>query len=327
MIVMSLLRGVTPHRHTGTLSSRHPGTLLALVLLGFSCAGDVAPVKEFDGQAAFRYIEQQLAFGPRVPGTAGHERMGDWLDSTLRVRADSVVTQDWNHISLKGDTLRLRNFIARWNPTAPERVLYLAHWDTRPASGPDSALDFSKPVPGANDGGSGVAVLLGVADRLKAQPPVGVGVDLMFVDGEDYGIFEDSVDVLIGSTYYARNQLPGPRPQFAVLFDMVGDKDLKIFMEGNSSVGAPQVVDRVWTTAEELGYTAYFDRRARHTLMDDHVPLQRAGISAIDVVDFDYGPDRSYWHTPNDTIDKVSAESLKIVGDVAVAVIRRAQTR
>ena len=303
------------------LSACPPVRLTALVLVMFSCGGDAPSVKEFDGAAGLRYIEQQMAFGPRIPGTPGHELMADWLDSTLRARADTVIVQDWNHVTLQRDTLRLRNFIARFNPQAQQRVLYLAHWDTRPASGPDSALDFSKPVPGANDGASGVAVLLGVADRLKAQPS-DIGVDLLFVDGEDYGIFKDSVDVLIGSTYYAKNQVPGPRPEFAVLFDMVGDKDLKIYMESYSTIAAPQVIDRVWTTAEGLGYTAYFDRRAKHSLLDDHVPLQRAGISAIDVVDFDYGPANAYWHTPSDTIDKVSAESLKIVGDVAIAVIR-----
>jgi glutaminyl-peptide cyclotransferase len=306
----------------GRLAFWPSGRLAVLALVTFSCGGDAQLAREFDGEAAFRYVEQQLAFGPRIPGTPGHEQMGDWLDSTLRARADTLIVQDWKHVTLKGDTLRMRNFIARFNPAAAQRVLYLAHWDTRPASGPDSTLDYSQPVPGANDGGSGVAVLLGVADRLKAVPP-GVGVDLLLVDGEDYGVFTDSVDVLIGSTYYAKNQVAGPRPAFAVLFDMVGDKDLKIYTEGNSSIGAPQVVDRVWTTAEELGYTTYFDRRAKHTLTDDHIPLQRAGISAIDVVDFDYGPERSYWHTPGDTIDKVSAASLKIVGDVAVAVIRK----
>lgn len=324
-MVMRSTRDRSLHRRTdtpaGILARWHAGTLLALSLVGFSCSGDASAVKEFDGTAALRYIEQQLAFGPRIPGTPGHERMAAWLDSTLRARADTVIVQDWQHVTLDRDTLRLRNFIARFNPGATQRVLYLAHWDTRPASGPDSALDFSKPVPGANDGGSGVAVLLGVADRLKAQPPT-VGVDLLFVDGEDYGIFKDSVDVLIGSTYYAKNQVAGPRPEFAVLFDMVGDKDLRIYMESYSSIAAPQVVDRVWTTAEGLGYTAYFDRRAKHSLLDDHVPLQRAGLSAIDVVDFDYGPAHAYWHSPSDTIDKVSGESLKIVGDVAVAVIR-----
>lgn len=290
----------------------------ALTVVLFNCAGDAAPVHEFDGPAAFKYVEQQMAFGFRIPGTEPHEKMGDWLDSLLRSRADTVVVQAWDHVTLKGDTLHLRNFIARFNPTADKRVLYLAHWDTRPKSDSDSSSDKAKPVPGASDGASGVAVLLGLADALKAHPPA-VGVDLLFTDGEDYGNFADSVDVLIGSTYYAKHPVAGTLPLFAVLWDMVGDKNLKIYSEGYSSTGAPEVVDRVWTTAEELGYSAYFDRASRHTLIDDHVPLQRAGMSAIDVVDFDY----PYWHTPEDTIDKVSAESIKIVGDVAIAVIRK----
>ena len=290
---------------------------LAASLILFSCS-DAPVAKQFDGPAAFRYIEQQMAFGNRIPGTEAHRRMGDWLDSLLREKADTVVVQAWSHVTLQGDTLPLRNFIARFNPGAARRVLYLAHYDTRPMADRDSTTDRSRPVPGANDGASGVAILLGVADALKATPPA-VGVDLLFVDGEDYGIFAEKADVLIGSRYYANNQLPGPRVMFAVLWDMVADRDLRIFAENHSSVAAPEVVDRVWTVAEELGYSAYFDRAGKHTLTDDHIPLQDAGISAIDVVDFDY----PYWHTPDDTIDKVSAESLKIVGDVAVAVIRR----
>ncbi|MEO8199319.1 MAG: M28 family peptidase [Gemmatimonadota bacterium] len=292
--------------------------LAALTLVFLNCAGDAAPVKEFDGPSAFKYVEQQMAFGFRIPGTEAHERMGDWLDSLLKARADTVVVQAWNHVTRKGDTLRLRNFIARFNPAASTRVLYLAHWDTRPRSDAPTSPDSSKPVPGASDGASGVAVLLGVADALKARPTT-IGVDLLFTDGEDYGEFADSVDVLIGSTYYARHPVAASLPVFAVLWDMVGDKDLKVFPEGYSSTGAPEVVDRVWTIAEELGYSGYFDRTTRHTLIDDHVPLQRAGLSAIDVVDFDY----PYWHTPDDTIDKVSAASIKIVGDVAVAVLRK----
>jgi glutaminyl-peptide cyclotransferase len=298
--------------------------LAALLVVVSSCKGDAPPAKEFDGQSAFGYVEQQMQFGPRIVGTEGHERMGDWLDSLLRQKAESVAVQEWKHVTGKGDTLRMRNFIARFNPAAERRVLYLAHWDTRPTADRDSGTDASLPVPGANDGASGVAVLLGVADRLKAQPPA-VGVDLLFTDGEDYGDFSgygsglnEKADVLIGSTYYALHPLPGPKPMFAVLWDMVADKDLKIYTEGYSSVAAPEVVDRVWTAAEELGYASYFDRQAKHQLIDDHIPLQRAGIGAIDVVDFDY----PYWHTPGDTIDKVGTESLKIVGDVAVAVIR-----
>jgi glutaminyl-peptide cyclotransferase len=294
---------------------------LAVVgLMLFSCS-DAPPVKELNSQTAFGYVQQQMAFGPRIPNTDGHEREARWLDSLLRVRSDTVIVQAWDHVTQKGDTLHLKNFIARFNPKATTRVLYLAHWDTRPLADNDSSRDKTAAVPGANDGASGVAVLLGVADALKKQPPA-VGVDLLFTDGEDYGVFADTVDVLLGSTYYAGHPLPGPRPLFAVLWDMVGDKDLKISTEGYSSIAAPEVVDRVWTTAENLGYTAYFDRASRVNLIDDHLPLQHAGISAIDVVDFSYGPNNTYWHSPDDTIDKVSAESLKIVGDVAVAVLR-----
>lgn len=297
-------------------------SIVSLLAAGFSCS-DAAPQKEFDGQAAYRYVEQQVALGPRIPGTAAHRRTGDWLDSLLEARADTVVVQSWNHVSLKGDTLPLRNFLARFNPAAPKRVLYLAHWDTKPASGRDEQLDYSKPIDGANDGGSGVAVLLGVADALKAHPlPPDIGVDLLFVDGEDYGIFSEKSDVLIGTRYYVDHRPPGAAPLFAVLFDMVGDKDLKIPTESYSSIAAPEVVDRFWTMAEELGYSAYFPRADGGAVEDDHIPLQKAGISAIDVIDFSYGPGNTYWHGPGDTADHVSAESLKIVGDVAVAVLR-----
>jgi hypothetical protein len=157
-----------------------------------------------------------------------------------------------------------------------------------------------------------------VADVLKRSPP-GIGVDLLFVDGEDYGDFTKAPnDVLIGSRYYGAHQIAGP-PLYAVLFDLIGDKDLQIYQEGNSVVGAPEVVELVWGTAKDLGYGGYFVSSPRHTLIDDHLELQKAGIRAIDVVDFDYPA----WHTPYDTIDKVSAASLQVVGDVAVALIRR----
>jgi Zn-dependent M28 family amino/carboxypeptidase len=174
-------------------------------------------------------------------------------------------------------------------------------------------------VVGANDGGSGVALLLGVADVLQRSPP-SIGVDLLFVDGEDYGDFTNAPeDVLIGSRYYAAHQLPGPKPLYAVLFDLVADKDLQLYQEGNSLVGAPEVVELVWATAKDLGYSGHFIASPRHTLIDDHLELQKVGIRAIDVVDFDYPA----WHTTEDTIDKVSAASLQIVGDVAVALVRR----
>ena len=298
--------------------------LLALVLslVPLLACSEKPRVKEFDGPSAFRYLETQVGFGPRVPGTEAHRRMDAWLDSLLRQRADTLIVQRWKHVTVKGDTLPLVNFLARYQPAAQKRILLLAHWDSRPhADGPNSR-DSSAAVPGANDGGSGVALLLGVTDVLERTPP-GVGVDLLLVDGEDYGDFTATPqDVLIGSKYYAANQPPGPKPIYAVLFDLIADKDLQIYQEGNSLVGAPEVVSLVWDTAKELGLGGTFISSPRHTLIDDHLELQKAGLRAIDVVDFDY----PYWHTPGDTVDKVSAQSLQIVGDLAIALIRREGT-
>jgi hypothetical protein len=300
---------------------RLPLAAAPLILLLASCA-EAPPPREFEGASAFGYLEQQLAFGPRIPGSAGHARMKGWLDSLTRARADSVIVQDWEHVTAKGVKLPLRNVIARFNPGASERVLLLAHWDTRPRADAPGSRDSTVPVPGANDGASGVALLLGVADALRRQPPA-IGVDLLFVDGEDFGRFEDSTETLVGSRYYAAHQAPGNTPLYAILFDMVGDRDLQVYKEGNSLMGAPEVVDRVWTTARDIGHGASFIDGPKHTLTDDHVTLQRVGIRAIDVIDFDY----PHWHTPDDTIDKVSAQSLQVVGDVAMAVIRRAEAK
>jgi len=275
--------------------------------------------REFNASTAFTYLQQQMAFGPRIPNTPGHEKMGDWLLTTLRARADTVSVQEFRWVTKKGANLRLRNFFARFRPQAADRVLFLAHWDTRPFADKSQNLGQQRmPVPGANDGASGVAVLLGLADVLKATPPT-IGVDLLFVDGEDYGDFNDSTETLIGARYFAKHQPAAYTTLYAVLFDMVGDKDLQFYQEGYSMAAAPEVVQRVWQTADRLGYSKVFIPRAGQTLIDDHVPLQQAGIRTIDVIDFDF----PYHHTTEDTIDKVSAESLQIVGDVAVALVRQ----
>jgi glutaminyl-peptide cyclotransferase len=304
--------------HPPPTSTNLPRVLLALLLVACGNSRHARP-REFDAARAFSYLEQQMSFGPRIPNTPAHEKAGDWILDQLRTRADTVIVQAFTHVTRRGDTLRLRNFLGRFRPEAPERVLFLAHWDTRPKADQSANLGQQQlPVPGANDGASGVAVLLGVADALKARPP-SLGVDLLFVDGEDYGDFGgDSTDVLIGSRYFAAHRPPGNDPLYAVLFDMVADKDQQFYVEGHSHSVAPEVVDRVWRTAADLGYGKIFNPGVRHTLLDDHVSLQRAGIHAIDVVDFDY----PYWHTTEDTIDKVSAASLQVVGDVAVALVR-----
>src|SRR5919112_4365256 len=184
-------------------------SILPVFAFLLSCKEKTRPPREFDGTSAFRYIETQVGFGPRVPGTDAHRRMGDWLDSLLRERADTVIVQSWNHVTAGRDTLPLRNFIARFNPSAEKRLLFLAHWDSRPTADSPRSADSTKAVIGANDGGSGVALLLGIADVLKRTPPT-AGVDLLLVDGEDYGHFTDAPDdVLIGSRYYGAHQVAG----------------------------------------------------------------------------------------------------------------------
>ena len=294
--------------------------LLAILLLP-ACHETRKHVREFDGASAFHYLETQVGFGPRIPGTEAHRRMVAWMDSLLRLRADTVVVQSWTHVTASGDSLPLTNLVARFRPAATKRLLFLAHYDTRPHADGPASTDSTKPVPGANDGASGVALLLGVADVFKRTPPT-IGVDLLFVDGEDYGDFTKTPDdVLMGSRYYAQHQVPGAQPLYAVLFDLIADKDLQIFEEGNSLVGAPEVVELVWNAAKDLGYAGTFVASPKHTLIDDHLELQKVGIRAIDVVDFDYPS----WHTTGDTIDKVSGASLQIVGDVAVELVRREQ--
>jgi hypothetical protein len=296
---------------------RWPTTLLALAAL--ACGREAPPpAREFDAARAMTRIDAQLAFGPRVPGTPGHAAMAAWLDSLARGAADTVVVQRWTHVTGAGDSLPMANVLARFRPDLTDRVLYVAHWDTRPVA--DATGGNGAPVPGANDGGSGVAVLLGVMDALAATPPE-VGVDLLFVDGEDYGAFVPPLrDVLIGSRYYAANPVASTRPRFAVVWDMVGAANLRLTQEPQSAIAAPDVMEMVWDIAERMGYGHIFVREPGTTIIDDHIPLIESGIRAIDVIGFPY----THWHTEHDTADKLSRESLEAVGNVAVAVIRAA---
>jgi hypothetical protein len=296
-------------------------SLLALLGLG-GCEHAGGPRTAFDGETALTYVKTQLDFGPRIPGTPEAKQAGDWIVEQMRQRADTVVVQEWTHVTQQGDTLPLRNILARYRPEATERVLYVTHWDTRPVSDNPSvpAAQRNVPVPGANDGASGVALFLALGDVLRQTPP-SVGVDLLFVDGEDYGAFDAaSRDVLLGSKYFAAH-FPSPdyHPLYGVLWDMIGDRNLDIYQEPNSVNRAPEVVSLVWDKANELGYSRYFiPQLGAQGIIDDHIPLLDAGLHVIDVIDFNY----PYHHTPQDTLDKVSAESLQIVGDVAVALVR-----
>jgi glutaminyl-peptide cyclotransferase len=275
----------------------------------------------FNATQAMTYLNSALEFGTRVPGTTGHVKTGNWIVAEMKSRGATVTEQTWSHAAQGGKAVPMRNIIAQWNPAATRRVLYVTHWDTRPrADGAGVApADTGKPIIGANDGTSGIALFLSIADALKAKPTT-VGVDLVFVDGEDYGSFgPPEVDVLVGSSYFAKH-LPsqGYAPEFGVVWDMIGDRSLQIFQEQNSLDVAPAVVARVWNRAEALGYSNYFVPQPKYPIRDDHIPLQAVGLKVIDVLDIDF----PYHHTLDDTVDKVSVESLQIVGNVAMSLIR-----
>lgn len=296
-----------------------------------SVSGSSAPKTTFDAAAAMSYTRAQLAFGPRIPGSPGATKAGDWIVSMMRGRADTVIEQRWMHRTASGDSIPLRNVLARFNPGATQRILYLAHWDTRPRADNDPIPgNRNLPVPGANDGAAGVGLLVALGDALRKTPP-SVGVDLLFVDGEDYGQSFDPpyVDVLLGSQYFAKN-LPTPdyRPIFGVVWDMIADAELNLLQEGNSVSAAPEVVSRVWQRAADLGYDKWFIPRQGQNVTDDHLPLIERGLRVIDVIDIDYGPlgpdgrpRPDYHHTIDDTIERISQRSLQIVGDVALSLL------
>ncbi len=275
----------------------------------------------FQADRAMAHVARQLDFGPRIPGTQGHDDQLEWMVRFLAERGSTVVLDRFDYVTTSGDTLELTNVMARFRPSDERRLLLLAHWDTRPKSDQArTAFGREVPVPGANDGASGTAILLELASLMSGQPPP-VGVDLLFVDGEDYGPTTD--DMFIGARRFAETQVPDGNWAYGVLLDMVGDADPSFPIEGNSASSALAVARRVWGIAADLGYGRYFPMDVGQPIQDDHVPLNEAGLQTIDVIDFDYGPGNGYWHTPDDTIDKLSTFTLGMVGEVMAELIYR----
>lgn len=278
-------------------------------------------IPAFSGASAFTYLTKQTSFGPRSPNSRGHEACLEYLVATLQGLADRVDRQTFTLTGYQGEILHLTNIVAAFRPAASTRVLLCAHWDTRPRAEHDQnkALRGS-PMLGANDGASGVAVLLEIASHLKISAPP-IGVDIVLFDGEDYGREGDHEKYLLGSRYFAAHLPPDYVPRFGVLLDMVGDKQLEIPKELSSMRYAPDVVQILWDTARELGVQQFVDLPGEE-VMDDHWPLNTAGIKTVDLIDFNY-PDQTnrYWHTHQDTPDHCSAESLEAVGLVLTHVL------
>lgn len=294
----------------------------------------VKAVMTFNADTAYSLIEQQVAMGPRVPGTPGSKECGEWIKSRLiKYGADSVITQNTVTEAHNGDRLPLTNIMGRFGATGQTRVLLVAHYDTRPWADRERVHEnINTPIPGANDGGSGVAVLLEIARQFSEKRP-DIAVDMLFVDGEDYGKAEgwsnnDSTWCL--GTQYWTEHMPADYeampPRFGILLDMVGSKHARFNREFFSDRYAPQLVDKIWQIADASGFGSIFINRSGGSVIDDHIFISRSGIPTIDIVDCNNAETDNFpasWHTLSDDMTSIDTQTLGAVGQTVTNVLYR----
>jgi hypothetical protein len=317
------------NREPGTME---PGTLEP----GTLEPGTLEPgikIPLFNADSALSFVKAQCDFGPRVPGTDAHRECGDYLAAQMRLFSPDVTEQAFKARAYDGAILSGRNIITRFQPEQKARIMLAAHWDSRPFADhdPDPAKR-AMPVMGANDGASGVGVLIEIA-RLLAEYKPAIGVDIFFFDLEDYGPPEDAQGVSkneywgLGSQHWSRNPHEyNYRPRYCILLDMVGAPDAVFMQEGFSIYYAPDKVKKVWDTAHRLGYGKYFPYERGSFINDDHYFINEiARIPAIDIIHLDpnssNGSFFEYWHTTEDTFERIDKETLRVVGEVATAVL------
>jgi glutaminyl-peptide cyclotransferase len=290
-------------------------------------------VPVFNADSAYYFVEKQVSFGPRVPNSKAHNETGDYLIEKLKSYGWSVQQQEFEATTFDNQNLYLRNIIAGYNPKAAKRILLAAHWDTRPFADKDEVRS-TEPIPGANDGASGVGVLLEMARTIGISDSLNIGVDIILFDGEDWGEGPDTntqpINGLeswwcLGSQYWSKNKHKSNySAYYGILLDMVGGKDAKFFIEGYSNTVAPSIVDKVWGRASQLGYDRYFVRRSGGSITDDHYFVNKyAKIPMIDIIPTDPsdGSFGSFHHTHADNMDIISKETLGAVGETLMHVI------
>ena len=290
----------------------------------------------FNADSAYSYTAKQVSFGPRVPGTKAHEECANWLVKKLSGFSDTVIVQKFKARTYDNVVRQGINIIGSFHPEYQNRILLMAHWDSRPFA--DHDKDPSKhrtPIDAANDGASGVGVLLEMARQFHKQHP-GVGVDIVLFDLEDWGPPSD-LNITgenywgLGSQYWAKNpHVPGYTATFGILLDMVGAKDATFLKEYFSRQYARYYVDLVWNKAFSLGYDNYFVDQDGYPIDDDHKFVNEiAGIPSIDIIHLDTessnGTFYEYWHTTGDTMDKIDKNTLKAVGQVLLTVVYQFQ--
>ena len=279
-------------------------------------------VPEFDADSAYALVERQLEFGPRVPNTGAHIRCAAWLADYLVGLGPTMYTMPSTAQAWDGTLLNLQNIIAAFHPQKKRRILLSAHWDTRPVADQDT-IRKDEPIPGANDGASGVAVLLEIARIISQNEPT-VGVDICLWDGEDYGNPEIPNSYGLGSQHWSKNKhLPNYQALYGINLDMVGAAKANFPKEGHSMNYAPNVVEKIWQASRRLGYTQYFSNQRSNPITDDHLYLnQLAGIQTVDIIDQPNGRGFfPHWHTHGDDISVIDRNTLKAVGQTVLEVI------
>ena len=289
-------------------------------------------VPPFDADSAYHFVERQVNFGARVPNTPAAKACAQYLVETLNRFCDTVVVQHFKMYSFDKTILDGQNIIGSFNPEKQKRIFLAAHWDSRPFA--DNDLDpkhHKTPILGANDGASGVGVLLEIVRQISLVRP-NVGVDVIFFDLEDFGAPQDAQthenDTWgLGSQYWSKTpHIQGYKATFGILLDMVGDHQAQFPIERFSNYFAPKIVKKVWDTAEKIGYGAYFPKTEGTYITDDHYYINKiANIPTIDIIhtrsDSSNGSFVDYWHTLQDDMSNISPETLKIVGDVVLNVV------
>ncbi|MFB0945641.1 MAG: glutaminyl-peptide cyclotransferase [Spirosomataceae bacterium] len=288
----------------------------------------------FNADSAYNYVAEQVAFGPRVPNTAAHKETAAWIISELKGSGLEVIEQDFKATTYDNKILNAKNIIASYNPAATKRILLAAHWDSRPFADKDDERK-NEAIAGANDGGSGVAVLLEIARTIAAaEVKPTVGIDFIFFDAEDWGTpegYTGAADLeyggyCLGSTYWSKNlHKPNYSAYFGVLLDMVGAKGATFRQEGYSLQIAPSVVKNVWNTASQMGFSQYFvNEKMEGGITDDHVPIiQNTGINMIDIIDLKRTENTFFagHHTHEDDMDVIDKGTLKAVGQTVLQVV------
>lgn len=300
-------------------ASRHP-------------AKKIAPKKKvirpnFNADSAYFFVQKQVDFGPRVPNTEPHRATGIYLSQKLEQYGFSLSNQQFKSTSFNGKTLELTNIVGSYNEDNPNRVLLFAHWDTRPFADQDTKHK-TKPIDGANDGGSGVGVLLEIARQIQIKQPK-IGIDIIFFDGEDYGQPSGGMTQrkaktwCLGSQYWGKNpHIPNYTARYGILLDMVGATNAIFTKEGISMYFAPDIVEKVWNNALQLGHNKHFVfQETNHVGEDDHLYVnQLRNIPSIDIIQYDpqtraFG---KHWHTHDDNMNIIDKTTLKAVGETVL---------